>query len=69
MEGINYSKNYRHLMGWRGDTANLVQDIRNQKGTLEELIDKANEFFNFSMIMDILALQSYIRFRCTYYIK
>lgn len=46
MDGINFLNIYRHLMGWGGDTATLVRDIIKEKGTLEELVDKANEFFN-----------------------
>ena len=45
MNGIDYRNSYTEaivtLMGWAGDTAQLYQDMYNEEGTLEELIDKA----------------------------
>ena len=45
MDGIICSKNfifdYVHLTGWGGDTVTLAGDIKNEKGTLNELMIKA----------------------------
>ena len=37
---------YENLVGWGGDTVTLILDIKNEAGSLEELIDKAKEYLN-----------------------
>ena len=50
MNGIEYSKSYSeeiaHLVGWGGDTFQLLQDIKKESGDLGELIDIAKTYFN-----------------------
>ena len=36
--GKSYSDTYAHLVGWGGDTFQLLQDIQNQQGNLDELM-------------------------------
>ena len=43
--GNSYSDNYAHLVGWGGDTAQLFQDIKNEKGNLDELINLTKNYF------------------------
>ena len=43
--GNSYSGVVAHLVGWGGDTTQLIQDIQNEEGDLEELMNKAKEFF------------------------
>ena len=35
--GDSYSDNFAHLVGWGGDTCQLFEDIKNEKGDLETL--------------------------------
>ena len=44
--GNAYDKNFAHLVGWGGDTFQLLQDIKTQKGEIEELMTIAKTFFN-----------------------
>ena len=37
--GDSYTGAYSSLVGWGGDTAQLLQDIKNESGTLDELVD------------------------------
>ena len=37
--GDSYTGVYSSLVGWGGDTAQLLQDIKNESGTLDELVD------------------------------
>lgn len=37
--GGSYTGGYSSLCGWGGDTAQLLEDIKGEKGTLDELID------------------------------
>ena len=37
--GGSYTDGYSSLVGWGGDTAQLLQDIKGEAGTLDELID------------------------------
>lgn len=37
--GESYTGGYSSLVGWGGDTAQLLQDIKGETGTLDELID------------------------------
>jgi len=46
IEGIKHSKLYNHFIGWGGDTVSLLNDTQKEKGTLDELINKENNFFN-----------------------
>ena len=39
--GKSYSSLYAHLVGWGGDTEQLLEDIMNQKGNLESLMEYA----------------------------
>ena len=44
--GNSYSTNFAHLVGWGGDTEQLLEDIMNQNGDLESLIEFAkNNYF------------------------
>lgn len=43
--GNSYTKNFAHLVGWGGDTTQLLQDIKNEKGTLDELINASKNYF------------------------
>ncbi len=44
--GKSYSSNYAHLVGWGGDIFQLLQDIKSQQGSLEELMNVAkNNYF------------------------
>ena len=43
--GKSYSEKYAHLVGWGGDTFQLLQDIKSQKGDLEQLIEIAKGYF------------------------
>ena len=43
--GGSYTKNYAHLVGWGGDTFQLLQDIKNNEGNLSNLMDIAKTFF------------------------
>ena len=43
--GGSYSSNFAHLVGWGGDTFQLFQDIKNEKGDIEELINKIEDYF------------------------
>ena len=49
MNGIEFSKSYTeeiaHLVGWGGDTFQLLQDIKNESGNLEQLMIVAKNFF------------------------
>lgn len=49
MNGIEYGKsytaNYAHLVGWGGDTFQLLQNIKNQNGDLEQLMEIAKGYF------------------------
>lgn len=49
MNGIENGKSYSsisaHLVGWGGDTFQLLQDIKNESGNLEELMDVAKTYF------------------------
>ena len=44
--GDSYSQNFAHLVGWGGDTEQLLEDIMNEEGDLEYLMEfaKANYF-------------------------
>lgn len=42
--GGSYSDKFAHLVGWGGDTFQLFQDIKDNQGTLNELIIIAKEF-------------------------
>lgn len=48
MNGIEYSNSYTDdcsaLVGWGGDTAQLIQDIKNLNGTIDQLLVEANKF-------------------------
>ena len=37
--GDSYTGGYSSLVGWGGDTAQLLQDIKGESGTLDELVD------------------------------
>ena len=41
-----HKQNYEHLVWGGGDTATLTLNIKNETGSLEELIDKAKEYLN-----------------------
>ena len=43
--GNSYSAKVAHLVGWGGDVFQLLQDIKNEEGSLDELMDKAKNFF------------------------
>ena len=43
--GKSYSDTYAHLVGWGGDTFQLLQDIQNQQGNLDELMAIAKTYF------------------------
>ena len=43
--GDSYSSKFAHLVGWGGDTFQLLQDIKNEKGSIEELINIAENYF------------------------
>ena len=44
--GKSYSSIYAHLVGWGGDTEQLLEDIKNEKGDLDYLMDIAkNNYF------------------------
>ena len=50
MNGIEYGKsytnNFAHLVGWGGDTEQLLEDIMNQNGDLDSIIEFAkNNYF------------------------
>ena len=42
--GYDYAKNNALISGWGGDTVQLFQDIKNEKGELEELISIAKNY-------------------------
>jgi hypothetical protein len=48
MNGIEYSNSYTDdcsaLVGWGGDIAQLIQDIKNLDGTIDQLLVEANKF-------------------------
>ena len=44
-KGDSYSGEYAHLVGWGGDTFQLLEDILNENGNLNELMEKAKEYF------------------------
>ena len=41
--GNSYSDQFAHLVGWGGDTEQLLEDIMNQQGDLESLMKYAEE--------------------------
>ena len=41
--GNSYSDQFAHLVGWGGDTEQLLEDIMNQKGNLESLMEILNQ--------------------------
>ena len=41
--GGSYSKNYAHLVGWGGDTEQLLEDIMNVEGDLDYIMQYAKE--------------------------
>ena len=43
--GNSYTKNFAHLVGWGGDTTQLFEDIKNEKGTLDELMNICKNYF------------------------
>lgn len=43
--GNSYTKNFAHLVGWGGDTTQLFEDIKNEKGTLDELMNACKNYF------------------------
>ena len=43
--GGSFSKNFAHLVGWGGDTFQLLQDIKNNEGDLDELMNVAKAYF------------------------
>ena len=43
--GRSFSGSFAHLVGWGGDTVQLIQDIQKEEGELEELMKKAKEYF------------------------
>ena len=43
--GNSCSSDSAHLVGWGGDTFQLLQDIKNEKGSLTELMDIAKNYF------------------------
>ena len=43
--GGSYSSKFAHLVGWGGDTFQLLQDIKNENGSVEELINIAKNYF------------------------
>jgi len=49
MNGIEFGNSYSaavaHLVGWGGDTFQLLQDIKNEQGNLEELMIIAKNYF------------------------
>ena len=49
MNGIefsnSYSKDIAHLVGWGGDTFQLLQDIKKESGNLEQLMTIAKNYF------------------------
>ena len=49
MNGIEFGNSYSaavaHLVGWGGDTFQLLQDIKNEQGNLEELMIVAKNYF------------------------
>ena len=49
MNGIEYGNSYSdgvaHLVGWGGDVFQLLQDIKNEQGSLSELMDIAKKYF------------------------
>ena len=47
--GNSYSTNFAHLVGWGGDTEQLLEDIMNQNGDLESLIEFAKNNFIISI--------------------
>ena len=43
--GNSYTTMFANLVGWGGDTTQLLQDIKNEKGTLDELINACKNYF------------------------
>ena len=43
--GNSYEGGFAHLVGWGGDTFQLLQDIKKEKGEIEELMEIAKTFF------------------------
>ena len=44
--GNSYEGNFAHLVGWGGDAFQLLQDIKNEQGDVEEIMEVAKTYFN-----------------------
>jgi hypothetical protein len=44
--GNSYVANFAHLVGWGGDTFQLLQDIKNEQGEIGEIMEVAKTYFN-----------------------
>ncbi len=44
--GKSYEGNFAHLVGWGGDSFQLLKDIKNEQGTVEEIMEVAKTYFN-----------------------